>query len=92
MLKGFNKKIKYQLKSQGFDHIADLSNQGSQPYFMQDTIHLGWNGWYAFDKKVKAFVDGEQEIPSYKMNNQFYAKSWQNLAPDDLNSYIKNNG
>lgn len=91
MLDGFNEKIKYQLKSQGFNHIADLSDQGSQPYFMQDTIHLGWNGWYTFDKKVKAFVDSEQDSPSYKLNDKFYNKSWQRLDPDDLDSYTKNN-
>ena len=27
-----------------------------QPYFMEDTIHMGWNGWLAFDKAVNPFV------------------------------------
>ena len=49
-------KIKFQLESQGFTHIADFSKDGDKPYFMQDTIHMGWNGWLAFDKAVDPFV------------------------------------
>ena len=45
-------KIRYQLESQGFTNIADFSKDGDKPYFMQDTIHMGWNGWLAFDKAV----------------------------------------
>ena len=40
-------KIKFQLESQGFTNIADFSKDGDKPYFMQDTIHMGWNGWLA---------------------------------------------
>ena len=42
-------KIRYQLESQGFTNIADFSKDGDQAYFMQDTIHMGWKGWVAFD-------------------------------------------
>ena len=35
-------KIRYQLESQGFTNIADFSKDGDQAYFMQDTIHMGW--------------------------------------------------
>ncbi|MFQ9597232.1 MAG: D-alanyl-lipoteichoic acid biosynthesis protein DltD [Streptococcus sp.] len=38
------------MESQGFTNIADFSKDGDQPYFMEDTIHMGWNGWLAFDK------------------------------------------
>lgn len=69
-------KIKYQLQSQGFDNIADLSKNGDQPYFMQDTIHLGWNGWLAFDKEVNPFLSKKQLQPAYKINNHFLSKKW----------------
>lgn len=49
-------KIRYQLESQGFTNIADFSKDGDQAYFMQDTIHMGWKGWVAFDKAVDPFV------------------------------------
>ena len=44
-------KVKKQLTSQGFNNIADLSHDGAKNYFMQDTIHLGWNGWVTADEK-----------------------------------------
>ena len=87
MLNGFNQKIKYQLQSQGFNNIVDLSQDGSNQYFMQDTIHLGWNGWYQVDNKVKAFVDAKQQPTNYKINDKFYDTQWQNLKPRDLNAY-----
>jgi D-alanine transfer protein len=91
MLDGFNQKIKYQLKSQGFNHILDMSHEGAKRYFMQDTIHLGWNGWYMFDQKVKSFIDQDQAKPTYKINEQFYDREWQTLNPSKLSSYIENN-
>jgi len=72
------KKIKYQLKSQGFDNITDLSKRGDEPYFMQDTIHLGWNGWLAFDQRVNGFLSNKQPEPTYHINNHFFTKQWAN--------------
>lgn len=72
------RKIKFQLKSQGFHRIADFSKDGGESYFMQDTIHLGWNGWLAFDKKVQPFLETKQPVPNYKMNPYFYSKIWAN--------------
>lgn len=69
-------KIRYQLESQGFTNIADFSKDGDKPYFMQDTIHLGWNGWLAFDKAVNPFLSHLQPAPTYKLNNQFFSKEW----------------
>lgn len=69
-------KIRYQLESQGFTHIADFSQDGDQPYFMQDTIHMGWNGWLAFDKAVDPFVSNPQPAPSYQLNDRFFSKEW----------------
>ena len=42
------KKFRYQLESQGFTNIADFSKKGGDPYFVKDTIHIGWLGWLAF--------------------------------------------
>ncbi|GAB2023105.1 D-alanyl-lipoteichoic acid biosynthesis protein DltD [Pseudolactococcus yaeyamensis] len=69
-------KIRYQLRSQGFNQIADLSQQGSEPYFMQDTIHLGWNGWLAFDKAVNPFLTNKQPTPNYHLNDYFFSREW----------------
>lgn len=91
MLNGFNKKINYQLKSQGFNNIVDLSKDGSKRYFMQDTIHLGWNGWFAVDQKIKSFIDEDSKNETHQLNDKFYDTTWQKLDPRDLNTYIKDN-
>ncbi|GEP19932.1 D-alanyl-lipoteichoic acid biosynthesis protein DltD [Pediococcus argentinicus] len=87
MLDGFSMKIKYQLQSQGFNNIVDLSQDGAKPYFMQDTIHLGWTGWLDVDKHIQPFIKDKQPKPNYKMDNKFYSHKWQFLNPDDLSSY-----
>ncbi|WP_205029883.1 D-alanyl-lipoteichoic acid biosynthesis protein DltD [Streptococcus porcinus] len=69
-------KIKYQLNSQGFNQIADFSNKGGEPYFMEDTIHMGWNGWLAVDKVVQPFLEVEKNTNHYKMNPYFYSREW----------------
>ncbi|EFQ56972.1 D-alanyl-lipoteichoic acid biosynthesis protein DltD [Streptococcus downei] len=80
-------KIKYQLQSQGFNHIADLSKDGDRPYFMQDTIHLGWNGWLAADKYINPFLTQKQAQPNYQINDAFLSQTWANYTgqPDDFN-------
>lgn len=75
-------KIRYQLESQGFNHIADFSNQGTTPYFMEDTIHLGWVGWLAFDKAINPFLSNPTRAPEYKINNAFLTKSWAKYTGD----------
>ena len=79
-------KIRYQLESQGFTNIADFSKDGDQPYFMQDTIHMGWKGWVAFDKAVDPFVSNPTSAPSYHLNDRFYSKDWANYTanPDEF--------
>ncbi|MGT2934949.1 D-alanyl-lipoteichoic acid biosynthesis protein DltD [Streptococcus castoreus] len=72
------RKIKYQLKTQGFHQIADFSKDGGKPYFMQDTIHIGWNGWLAFDKAVQPFLEMNHPSPKYQLNPYFYSKEWAN--------------
>jgi len=43
---------------------------------MQDTIHMGWKGWVAFDRVVDSFVSNPTPAPSYKLNDRFYSKDW----------------
>lgn len=90
MLRQFDQKIHYQLQSQGFNNIVDLSDKGDVPYFMTDTIHLGWRGWLAVDQRVNPFLSKSQPKTHYAMNDKFYSKTWQQLSPDDLSQYEQN--
>ncbi|MDF7627282.1 D-alanyl-lipoteichoic acid biosynthesis protein DltD [Lactobacillaceae bacterium L1_55_11] len=74
-------KMKHQLTSQGFNNIADLSKQGGDPYFMQDTIHIGWRGWLAADQAIKPFLSSPYQETHYQMNDDYLSQSWQNLDP-----------
>ena len=69
-------KIRYQLESQGFTNIADFSKDGDEPYFVKDTIHIGWLGWLAFDKVVNPFLSNPTTAPSYQMNDRFFSQDW----------------
>ncbi|MCV3296848.1 D-alanyl-lipoteichoic acid biosynthesis protein DltD [Oenococcus kitaharae] len=85
------RKIKYQLHEQSFNRVLDLSKDGDQPYFMEDTIHLGWRGWLAFDKGVYPFLTKKQKQPHYRINNRFLSKKWQQLrfTESDARKLIK---
>ncbi|MGG3470716.1 D-alanyl-lipoteichoic acid biosynthesis protein DltD [Neobacillus pocheonensis] len=56
--KSYYTRIKNQIESEGFQ-IADFSNHEYDPYFMKDTIHIGWKGWVYTDKAIKDFYDGK---------------------------------
>ncbi|WP_461215413.1 D-alanyl-lipoteichoic acid biosynthesis protein DltD [Lacticaseibacillus sp. GG6-2] len=71
-------KLRQQLKSQGFTHVLDLSRAGSRPYFMEDTIHLGWRGWVAVDRTVNPFLTQPQAAPHYHINPYYLHKAWAN--------------
>ncbi len=79
-------KIKYQLQSQGFTNIADFSQDGNRPYYMQDTIHIGWKGWLALDQYIDPFLSHPKAAPTYHLNDQFLTKSWANYKgqPDQF--------
>lgn len=75
----FSSKIKYQLRSQGFNDIVDFTDRSSESYFMQDTIHFGARGWVAFDKSMVDFANQPNQQPTYKIDNKkFLSKTWQN--------------
>ncbi|WP_037584229.1 D-alanyl-lipoteichoic acid biosynthesis protein DltD, partial [Streptococcus equi] len=65
-----------QLTSQGFTRIADFSRNGGDKYFMEDTIHLGWNGWLAFDKEVVPFLEDQTPPSEYQLDPYFLSKDW----------------
>ena len=75
-------KIRYQLESQGFTNIADFSKDGGEPFFMKDTIHLGWLGWLAFDKAVYPFLSNPTPAPTYHLNERFFSKDWATYDGD----------
>lgn len=78
MLSQFDRKITKQLKSQGFNHIDDLSHDGNVPYFMTDTIHPGWRGWLKMDQAIRPFLTKSVPDPHYRIDNYYYSKEWQN--------------
>ncbi|MFF2450782.1 D-alanyl-lipoteichoic acid biosynthesis protein DltD [Neobacillus sp. NPDC058068] len=55
----YYKRIKKQIESEGFQ-IADFSDHEYDPYFMKDTIHIGWKGWVYTDKAIKEFYEGKE--------------------------------
>ncbi|BCA85260.1 D-alanyl-lipoteichoic acid biosynthesis protein DltD [Enterococcus saigonensis] len=81
MLQEFSKKITYQLRSQGFNQIADFTNKDHEPYFMTDTIHLGWRGWLAADQYIQPFLEKRTPQPTYHIADYFYTQDWQNQNP-----------
>ena len=77
MLETFSKKINYQLNSQGFHHVVDFTDKASEPYFMEDTIHIGWRGWLAFDQELTQFIKDTSQ-PKYSIKSEeFLSKDWQ---------------
>ena len=71
-------KITKQLTSQGFNNIANLSKDGGKKFFMEDTIHLGWNGWLKVDQYVKPFMEEKNHPVNYKLNSYYFTKTWGN--------------
>ncbi|MEO2078432.1 MAG: D-alanyl-lipoteichoic acid biosynthesis protein DltD [Bacillus sp. (in: firmicutes)] len=52
----YYKRIKNQIEAEGFQ-IADFSNHEYDPYFMKDTIHIGWKGWVYTDRAIMDFYN-----------------------------------
>lgn len=49
-------RIKKQINDSGFTY-ADYSDHEYDPYFMRDTIHIGWKGWVYLDEDMKKFLE-----------------------------------
>ncbi|WP_027407703.1 D-alanyl-lipoteichoic acid biosynthesis protein DltD [Anoxybacteroides tepidamans] len=55
---GYYQKIKKQIEKEGFP-VLDLSNHEYDPYFLKDSMHLGYKGWLPIDKAIIEFVKQE---------------------------------
>lgn len=87
MLQGFSKKINYQLRQQGFTHIADFTKDADVPYFMSDTIHLGWLGWLSADRYIKPFLTTTTaQKPDYQLSDSYFSPQWQEKNPATLSA------
>jgi D-alanine transfer protein len=90
MFTRFVTKIRTQLESQGFNNIVDLSECGDEPYFMQDTIHIGWLGWLAMDEAVKPFLEApRQEAPVYNIDSYYYSDEWRSKIMEPADTTAK---
>ncbi|MGG5254396.1 D-alanyl-lipoteichoic acid biosynthesis protein DltD [Neobacillus sp. SM06] len=56
----YYKRIKQQIEAEGFQ-VADFSKHEYDPYFMKDTIHIGWKGWVYVDRAIQDFVAGKPQ-------------------------------
>lgn len=62
----YYKRIKQQIEAEGFQ-VADFSKHEYDPYFMKDTIHIGWKGWVYTDKAIQDwYSDKNQTIVEAK--------------------------
>ncbi|CRK81024.1 D-alanyl-lipoteichoic acid biosynthesis protein DltD [Neobacillus massiliamazoniensis] len=60
----YYQRITKQIEAEGFP-VADFSDHEYDPYFMKDTIHIGWKGWVYTDKAIEDFyygVKGNDEV------------------------------
>lgn len=53
-------RIRKQVLKMGFP-IADFSSHEYDPYFLKDTIHMGWKGWVYTDRAIKDFYNGVKD-------------------------------
>jgi D-alanine transfer protein len=55
----YYKRIKQQIEAAGYP-VADFSGHEYDPYFMKDTLHIGWKGWVYVDKAIKDFYTADK--------------------------------
>lgn len=72
--KAYYTRIRQQIEKSGFS-VADFSNHEYDPYFMKDTIHIGWKGWVYTDKAIEDFYEGK-----YKKNVSAMGKPQKNMV------------
>lgn len=76
MLNTFSKKINEQLKDQGFNQIADFTYDRDVPYFMQDTIHIGWVGWLDLDQNLQKFLKDSNKREYDLKTKKYLSEEW----------------
>ncbi|PCS01237.1 D-alanyl-lipoteichoic acid biosynthesis protein DltD [Lactococcus fujiensis] len=75
-MQDFSNKIQYQLSSQGFNNIEDLTSMYKTRYASGDTIHFGTRGWLEADQAIEKFVKQTNAL-DYKINNhKFLSQKW----------------
>jgi D-alanine transfer protein len=52
--KSFYNRIKKQIDQEGYT-IIDYSDHEYDPYFLKDTMHIGWKGWVYLDRDMLKF-------------------------------------
>lgn len=55
----YYEKINKQVQAAGFD-VLDLSGYEYEPYFMTDSMHVGYKGWVHVAKGIEEFMKKEQ--------------------------------
>lgn len=50
----YYEKVRTVIESSGFP-VADLSSHEYNPFFLKDTLHLGWKGWVYVDEALAEF-------------------------------------
>ncbi|WP_042347676.1 D-alanyl-lipoteichoic acid biosynthesis protein DltD [Bacillus massiliigorillae] len=71
-LRAYYKKSGDLIRSQGFSYY-DMSIYNDTPYYLQDSIHLGWRGWVAITHQVNEFV--KQPMTKYSpISEEYYEK------------------
>ena len=77
-LQAFATKITYQLRTQGFTNIVDLTDKYNELYYIGDTIHFGTRGWLTVDQNIEQFMKDKQKSDYYMNNDLFLSQKWQN--------------
>jgi D-alanine transfer protein len=52
----YYQRIRGMIQARGFE-VADFSSKEYEPYFMQDTWHIGLKGWAEVDQVIEKFVN-----------------------------------
>ncbi|SJZ62674.1 D-alanine transfer protein [Pilibacter termitis] len=81
MLNDFSVKIREQLTSQGFTNVIDFTDKSTTPYFMNDTIHIGYRGWLALDKHVLDFMKQSNKAQYNIQEKKYFSKEWADFKP-----------
>lgn len=76
-LDGYYQKSGAMLKEQGFDYL-DMSAYDDTPYYLQDSIHLGWRGWVAVDRAVHSFMSAPVSADYKPVSEKFYLEQSKN--------------
>ncbi|WP_042349432.1 D-alanyl-lipoteichoic acid biosynthesis protein DltD [Bacillus massiliigorillae] len=72
-LDDYYKKSSEMIQSQGFAYY-DMSQYNQTPYYLKDSIHLGWRGWVAINEVVFDFMNQPTTTNHKPTPQDFYQK------------------